>query len=145
MDINLQEMENKQEYYSCFQYYNDKRRRLSCFSRKLNNDELEMWIWTCDRRDMFNRKLARTMYSIYINGGTPQLLDFAAGDEYGKVEEIHPQIFTIPLDGKHPKKAFLDYLADNYYKPYPIWKVVRHVYLNKQQRDEAFQLINSML
>jgi len=134
----------KTNFYSTFKFYNNRKRRLSAFAREIGENKVEIFIWECDRKDAFTKKVARDSYNRYLAYGANVYGKYITKltDEGRKKKEVeffdtHPTIITIDRDGKHVKQAFLDYMEDNYNKAYPIWKMTGYAYLNKAERDEV--------
>lgn len=126
---------NDESYYKCYQYYGEKRRRLSCFARK-TEEGLEIFVWPCSRRDVFSKEVAKQLYDMYITEGelvypfkTSKKMENGRRMRAVEWKEAKPDIFTIPLDGRHPKTIFLSFLSENYNRKYPIWKMDGYEYL----------------
>lgn len=122
------------EYYSCYRFYNSKKRRLSCFARPVG-EEVELWIWECDRHDIFTKSYARYMYNAYLKGLSTYIVQ-----ESG-TKQINPVILKIPLNGTHPKASFLDYLREKYYLAIPFYKQVGFKYLRAEQLENDENII----
>ena len=94
-------MENKQNYYSNFQCFDNKKRRKAIFGRKVDNNKIEIFEITCSLTDEYNKEYPKNIYKRYLEG----LL-------YGG---CHPVIYTIPLDGNKPLWTFNNHCKENYY------------------------------
>lgn len=92
-------MENGYSYYSTFMFYDEHKRRLSIFARKVG-DTLEITVIPCSKRDNFQRKIGRQLYEQVI-----------AGDE---VKGYY--LANIGIKDGWPKNSFLDYCRKNFYK-----------------------------
>ena len=118
------------EYFRCYKYYSHKHRRIAAFARVLDN-KLEIFIEECDQKDKFSKAFAKEAYENYCKSGTP-----AAGEKV-----LKPEIIVLPLEEK-PKNQFLNYLSANYLKQYGIWSITKYRYLNREQLEEIWKIIN---
>lgn len=89
-------------HYSNLKKYNEKGQRLAIFAKQ-NDDILNIFVLTCSKKDHFIKDTARRVYENYETG-------------IG-MEDYHPQIFSVPHNGK-PKYTFLKWCNDNYYRQF---------------------------
>ena len=130
----------EQQYFACYKYFNDKKRRIAAFGRKIEEDKMELWTWVCDRKDTFYKKIARKFYETYIYY-TDEPLWMNDG---GKLKQIKPTVTIIPLDkDENVKLKFLTHLKDNFYKAYPVWKVARYQYIKGNMVDAMFEKLEA--
>lgn len=96
-------MEINKDYWVTYKYYDSKNRRQAVFSRKINNNTLEIFILSCSIKDPFKKDCAKMEYGFYLHFGKPQ-------------NSVHPKIFTIPIqDGNGPKYEMLKWCRSNLY------------------------------
>lgn len=114
-------MENNQQDYRTFRFYDEKGRRLSIFAvpssfhMPLPDDDsvelgklvdgLTIYVFTCSKKDTFSKKKARQLYEDYIT--TPE------------TELSHPEIYIIPIQDNKPKWSFLIWCRENFFKLLP--------------------------
>lgn len=99
-------MENNYEYYSTFQYYNDKRERLSIFAEpSVCEDESECLVITaipCSKKDSFSKKVGRKIFE----------------DKSFKAEVVEKMV--IPVSDGKPKKTFIEFCRNRYKRTFDI-------------------------
>lgn len=94
-------MENNKDYYCTYQFYDEKGRRLSIFSR-LKGERMEILVFTCSKKDTFSKKKARDLYNEF--GGEKT--------EYSS----KPKFVYIPIENDKPKFTFLKWCRENFYQ-----------------------------
>lgn len=127
-------------YYSTYKFYNERRKRLSAFAREIN-DEIEIVLWECNRKDTFTKRSAREMYEAYISTGMPCYTEKVKRKIPGKtlvdsiVKCAKPQIISIPKT-KNLKMDFITYMEDRYLKAIRKYKFAGYAYLNREEREQ---------
>lgn len=93
--------------YSNLKKYNSKGQRLAIFGRSVSDDQIEVLILTCSKRDQFTKKTAKEVYDYYVKTGenTIDLHDTT----------YHPTVLTIPIREGKPKVSFLSWCKSQYY------------------------------
>lgn len=99
-------------------------RRVAAFGEQIDN-EVEIFLLYCSKKDQFNKKLAKNVYSYYRNGvfgideliTTYEIAKNEDGEEYVKFNYAHPVIFRIPIkEGDSAEYTFKMYMKDNFYR-----------------------------
>jgi hypothetical protein len=108
-------MENKKDYYSTFNFYNEKGQRLSIFATEQVDNftqmkELKVCVVACSKKDAFTKKLLRDAFEYFkLNGIFPPTPE---------KKEYHPQFYYVPIEDNKPKFTFIKWCRENFYKLY---------------------------
>lgn len=82
-------------------------RRVAAFGQQINN-EVEIFLLYCSKKDQFSKEYAKYVYSLFkINTTNIELVK----------QEFHPTILRIPIkEGDSAEYTFKLYMRDNFYK-----------------------------
>ncbi len=90
------------DYVSTYGFYDYKGRRIAAFCRFIAPTEAEIFLLTCSKEDLFNKKFARTKYKEYIY--------------FGVTTECTPEIEIVTiLPEERELKTLFRYLRKNFY------------------------------
>lgn len=100
----------KPEYYSNLKKYNQKGQRLALFGRIISTEgghqSLEVFKLTCSKKDPFYKRLAHSIYGVYLLKGIEVL----------NATGFHPEVYAIPIaDIDRPKWSFLSHCSSEYF------------------------------
>lgn len=109
----------KQEikYYSNMKMYNRKMQRLAIFARRID-DNLEVFILRCSKKDNFNRALARQAYNLYIAMQSSPIVSKKSA--IVSLIGFNPELIIVPLMQDGPQYSFNMYCKNNFYKRMPV-------------------------
>jgi hypothetical protein len=98
-------------------------RRVAAFGQQYDN-EIEVFLLYCSRKDHFSKKRAKSVYSSY-KAGTPlekivvdfEIAENTDGEEYVKLNYAHPVVIRIPIkEGDSAQYTFSKYMVENFYR-----------------------------
>lgn len=104
-----------------FKYYDDKKRRLSIFAEKQEDNNLCITIIPCSRKDVFKKQIS---------------IDLFNNISLGKVENKSFYQVVIPIIENKPGKTFIDWCEHHCYKSRRLYGVFhREVLTNKNNNN----------
>lgn len=111
----------KQEikYYSNMKMYNRKMQRLAIFARRID-DNLEVFILRCSKKDNFNRALARQAYNLYIAMQSSPIVSKKSA--IVSLIGFNPELIIVPLMQDGPQYSFNMYCKNTFFHRKPIIK-----------------------
>lgn len=97
--------------YCTYKFYAEDGRRIAAFAEETEqSDKLKITLIYCSKQDQFSKKKAKYIHARLNNKISDLLGDFGCPDCL-----YHPEIFTITVNSKTPKKDFISYMFNNYY------------------------------
>lgn len=116
-------MENN--IYKTFIFYNNKGQRLGIFSRVLQ-DEIQVVVIPCSRKDQFSRKESKELYKKYIQEATSISKEDLA--------KKNIELISLTLTEENPGKIFFTWCRATYLKKFSTTISVTYNYLSKDRK-----------
>ena len=98
-----------------YKFYDHKGRRLAIFGREIGGGNMEIFILTCSKKDMFCKETAREVWNSYLG-------------DFINMYDVHPETVIIPC-GFTPNRCFFNYCKTNFLKEYEGYALVKIKYL----------------
>lgn len=97
-------------YYSNFQRYDAKGRRVALFGQQQSDGTFKVTVITCSKHDQFSKAFAQNAYQALQPGSK----------RYSPV--VNPEYFSIPVeDFNKPRWSFLKWCKENYFTLREAW------------------------
>lgn len=133
--------------WTTYKFYDEKGRRLTIVGRvvcdaaieqedgtiKFENEQLDIQIVTCSKKDEFSKKAVKAFVKTLEEGGNGDNLGF-------KVLNI-----TIPIKDNKPKFTFISWCQDTYYKNIPVIVAYNSYGIGRRDPGTNYSHVHSVL
>jgi len=150
----MEQNKGQEEYYSNFKCYDNKKRRIAIFCRKITPSKLEIFKLTCSKEDQFKKSEAYRVYNLWLKEATnvynQERVSFSMGmyfNNEGKmqtlIKDFRPKIKFLLIKEDKPLWMFNQYCKNNFYHKFEQTRKYEEVVLMKTTGNDKPILLSS--